>query len=136
MMLSLDTAYRSFGGEVEASSTPTICRLPDSRRHQLSAIARPNDSATSELRCVKRLERIDISDGLRLLVPLEIAQRYVFGCKVSYQESVLFDRCDGLFHVQMLRWLRAYPTEFRGPAAIARAQGARENGDDGVIRKV
>src|SRR5260221_14434932 len=32
-------AYRSFGGEVEASSTPTICRLPDSRRHQLSAIA-------------------------------------------------------------------------------------------------
>src|SRR5882724_12108783 len=42
MMLSLDTAYRSFGGEVEASSTPTICRLPDSRRHQLSAIA-PDD---------------------------------------------------------------------------------------------
>src|SRR3984893_17897092 len=39
MMLSLDTAYRSFGGEVEASSTPTICRLPDCRRHQLSAIA-------------------------------------------------------------------------------------------------
>src|ERR1700675_1023351 len=39
MMLSLDTAYRSLGGEVEASSTPTICRLPDSRRHQLSAIA-------------------------------------------------------------------------------------------------
>src|SRR5581483_3145179 len=39
MMLSLDTAYRSFGGEVEASSTPTICRLSDSRRHQLSAIA-------------------------------------------------------------------------------------------------
>src|SRR6187402_3051798 len=39
MMLSFDTAYRSFGGEVEASSTPTICRLPDSRRHQLSAIA-------------------------------------------------------------------------------------------------
>src|SRR6478609_8261598 len=38
-MLSLDTAYRSFGGEVEASSTPTICRLSDSRRHQLWAIA-------------------------------------------------------------------------------------------------
>jgi hypothetical protein len=40
-MLSLDTAYRSFGGEVEASSTPTICRLSDSRRHQLWAIALP-----------------------------------------------------------------------------------------------
>src|ERR1700730_1839587 len=39
MTLSLDTAYRSFGGEVEASGTPTICRLPDSRRHQLWAIA-------------------------------------------------------------------------------------------------
>src|ERR1700757_4597241 len=44
MMLSFDTAYRSFGGEVEASSTPTICRLPDSRRHQLSAIAPGNSS--------------------------------------------------------------------------------------------
>src|SRR5216683_1846136 len=43
MMLSLDTAYRSFGGEVEASSTPMICRLPDSRRHQLSAIAPSGD---------------------------------------------------------------------------------------------
>src|SRR5947209_10558608 len=39
MTLSLDTAYRSFGGEVEASSTPTICRPPDSRRHQFWAIA-------------------------------------------------------------------------------------------------
>src|SRR3981189_708582 len=41
MTLSLGTAYRSFGGEEEASSTPTICRLPDSRRHQLWAIAHP-----------------------------------------------------------------------------------------------
>jgi hypothetical protein len=37
--LSLGTAYRSFGGEVEASSTPTKCRLPDSRRNPLPAIA-------------------------------------------------------------------------------------------------
>src|ERR1700694_2288392 len=27
MTVSLGTAYRSFGGEVEASNTPTICRL-------------------------------------------------------------------------------------------------------------
>jgi hypothetical protein len=47
MMLSLDTAYRSFGGEVEASSTPTICRLSDSRRHQLWAIAQINGVPTS-----------------------------------------------------------------------------------------
>src|SRR5712664_4958908 len=49
MMLSLDTAYRSFGGEVEASSTPTICRLSDSRRHQLSAIA-PKDALAAAKR--------------------------------------------------------------------------------------
>src|SRR5258705_5240025 len=40
MTLSLGTVYRSFGGEMEASSTPMICRLLDSCRHQLSAIAR------------------------------------------------------------------------------------------------
>src|SRR5215471_9913211 len=33
------TAYHSFGGEVEASNTPTIRRLIPSRRHQLSPIA-------------------------------------------------------------------------------------------------
>src|SRR5450631_1817037 len=44
MMLSLSTAYRSFDGEVEASSTPTICRLPDSGRHQIWAIARTQAS--------------------------------------------------------------------------------------------
>jgi hypothetical protein len=44
MMLSLDTAYRFFGGEVEASSTSTISRLSDSRSHQLSAIAPPAHS--------------------------------------------------------------------------------------------
>jgi hypothetical protein len=93
------------------------------------------DSGTSELRCVERLKRVYFSDGLRLLVPLEIAQRNVFGCEISYQEAVLFDRCDGLFHVQVLRWLRAHTTEFRGPAAITRAQGARQNGDDGLFEK-
>jgi hypothetical protein len=41
------TAYRSFGGEVEASSTPMICRLPDSRRHQLLAIALTSDAPLS-----------------------------------------------------------------------------------------
>src|SRR5665213_3965049 len=49
MMLSLDTAYRSFGGEVEASSTPTICRLSDSRRHQLWAIAPVNVAYVEKL---------------------------------------------------------------------------------------
>jgi hypothetical protein len=58
-MLSLDTAYRSFGGEVEASSTPTICRLSDSRRHQLSAIAHPEcQQAFAEIaKFAKRISR-------------------------------------------------------------------------------
>src|SRR2546423_2746389 len=33
------TAYHSFGGEVEASNTPTIRRLTSLRRHQVSPIA-------------------------------------------------------------------------------------------------
>jgi len=37
--LSLDTAYRSFGGELEASSTPRCAAFSDSRRHRLPAIA-------------------------------------------------------------------------------------------------
>jgi hypothetical protein len=35
----IEPDYRSFGGKVEVLSTPMICRVPDSRRHQLSAIA-------------------------------------------------------------------------------------------------
>src|SRR5260370_30614350 len=37
--LSSDTAYRSFGGEVEARTPPRYAAFPDSRPHQLSAIA-------------------------------------------------------------------------------------------------
>src|SRR6267142_2199633 len=48
MTLSLGTAYRSFGGEMEASSTPMICRLLDSCRHQLSAIAPPHQDRTTD----------------------------------------------------------------------------------------
>ena len=42
------TAYHSFDGEVEASTTPTICRLLDLHRHQLSTIA-PNEAAHARL---------------------------------------------------------------------------------------
>jgi hypothetical protein len=58
--LSLDTAYRSFGGEVESSSNPTICRLSDSCRHQLSAIApcvvTPPPSSRDSLSGARRCE--------------------------------------------------------------------------------
>src|ERR1700727_744611 len=39
--LSLNTAYRSFCGEVEARTPPRYAASPDSRPHQLSAIAPP-----------------------------------------------------------------------------------------------
>src|SRR5260370_28347575 len=65
MPLSLDTAYRSFGGEVEASSTPTICRLPDSRRHQLWAIALISKPITQMTTSMERLATGDLTiDGL------------------------------------------------------------------------
>jgi hypothetical protein len=41
--LCFDTAYRSFGGKVRSSSNTTTCRLPDSIRHQLPAIAQPGE---------------------------------------------------------------------------------------------
>src|SRR5262249_56660254 len=44
------TAYHSFGGEVEASSTPTIRRLIPSRRHQISPIARRKIRASADVR--------------------------------------------------------------------------------------
>src|SRR3954453_9272524 len=74
MTLSLDTAYRSFGGEVEASSTPTICRLSDSRRHQLWAIAQVergdaggvlDERNHCELFALHRLDLLPRLDALR-----------------------------------------------------------------------
>ena len=85
---------------------------------------------------MERLKRIDISDRLRLLIPLEVAQRYNFGGEVRYEETVLFYGSDSFFHVEVLRWLWAYATEFGGPAAITRAQGARENSDNRVAGEV
>src|SRR5437870_5512847 len=80
MTLSLDTAYRSFGGEVEASSTPTICRPPDSRRHQLWAIALANPMSvpeiaptTSEFEGIKALfsGTVDATRKLALIQPFD-----------------------------------------------------------------
>jgi hypothetical protein len=61
---------------------------------------------------VERLKCINISDGLCLLIPFEIAQRYVFRSEVRYEEAVLFDRRDGFVHIEVLWWLWAYATKF------------------------
>ena len=76
---------------------------------------------SSKLGGVERLERINISDRLRFLVPPEILQRYAFGREIRYEKAVLFYGDDGFFHIEMLWWLWAYSAEFRGPAAGARA---------------
>src|SRR5271155_3394039 len=47
MTLVSVTAYHSFGGEVEASNTPTIRRLTPSCRHQLPRIARAGVAGTT-----------------------------------------------------------------------------------------
>ena len=57
------------------------------------------DSGTSELRCAERLERIDIGFGLRLLVPLEIAERYTFGCEIHKEKPIFLDGRNRLLHV-------------------------------------
>src|SRR5450755_4724528 len=87
MMLSLDTAYRSFGGEVEASSTPTICRLPDSRRHQLSAIAPIGEAEIILTRTLKqfRLDNVEVCCGLQNLVRAMILQ----GCRKADRAEVV-----------------------------------------------
>jgi hypothetical protein len=52
MTLVSVTAYHSFGGEVEASNTPTIRRLTPSCRHQLPRIAlRALDEAIEPVSC-------------------------------------------------------------------------------------
>jgi hypothetical protein len=55
---------------VEASSTPTICRLSDSRRHQLSAIALVFDGAVILLEptAPRSNGAIEVVDGFEVLV--------------------------------------------------------------------
>src|SRR5262249_13674910 len=58
MTLVSVTAYHSFGGEVEASNTPTIRRLTPSCRHQLPRIAHDvllSDFALSRINCMATL---------------------------------------------------------------------------------
>ena len=72
--LELDKAYYSFGGEVEASTTPTICRLPDLPRHQLSTIALEGGrDPVCEL--LKSIFRDDRHRDVRILTYNEISER-------------------------------------------------------------
>ena len=115
-MLSLDTAYRSFGGEVEASSTPTICRLPDSRRHQIWAIApigRPDPSS---------LDKKMKSDDLKLmstdeLWALHVEITAVLTRRIHAEKSQLEQRlqkllANGALNEPAPRERRPYPQVF------------------------
>jgi hypothetical protein len=92
MMLSLDTAYRSFGGEVEASSTPTICRLSDSRRHQLSAIA-PDVRPVAALGQSRHFDRAPLASGLPQLADILRGIRHVSNVPLT-------DSCPSKRHLQ------------------------------------
>src|SRR5258708_36024079 len=65
MMLSWARAYASFGGEVEASTPPPICPLPDPRRHQVPAIA-PSAVPTTSDAIEEMLEQSQSLWGLSL----------------------------------------------------------------------
>src|SRR6267154_1537023 len=71
MTLVSVTAYHSFGGEVEASNTPTIRRLTPSCRHQLPRIALSLLCGAS-IEIIKPLMKNTRPDGL--LVPCKAAE--------------------------------------------------------------
>jgi hypothetical protein len=54
MTVSLGTAYRSFGGEVEASNTPTICRLHRFMPSPTLGHSSPDQAARSCLEVIAR----------------------------------------------------------------------------------
>ncbi len=68
------TAYHSFGGEVEASNTPTIRRLTPSRRDQLSCIAPASETAATVVKAVSEIVEAtksineDLESYIRLVV--------------------------------------------------------------------
>ena len=81
---------------------------------------RPSLHQALQLGRVERFKRVDVADGLRLLIPLEIAERYRLRCEVHQQKTVLLDRFDSFLHVEMLRWLWTNAPKFGRPAAGAR----------------
>src|SRR5947207_10219204 len=124
MMLSLDTAYRSFGGEVEASSTPTICRLPDSRRHQLWAIARREVAGTGIGRAL-----VDIVILMHGIWQPLIGPAAAAGVAVR----VAIDRCRG--NIDLRQGARDAIAAGRAPVPSAGHRRRRAHSHHGECRK-
>src|SRR4029077_14457945 len=89
MTLVSVTAYQSFGGEVEASNTPTIRRLTPSCRHQRPRIAlsRITDAMFREKhgigrRCPTRARASNIVGTERLLKPSDL------NCRVNLRGEI------------------------------------------------
>jgi hypothetical protein len=89
------TAYHSFGGEVEASNTPTIRRLTPSHRHQLPRIAPTPDSLrrppTTEAEREEREEAVR-KEGLERFKDLSREQwkeRFEILLEISKREGFL-----------------------------------------------
>jgi len=57
------------------------------------------NSSTFKLSRVERLKRVNIANGLRLLIPFEIAKRYIFGCEIHKEKPIFLDGRNRFLHV-------------------------------------
>src|SRR5438045_9791477 len=78
----------------------------------------PAQSGAFKLRRVERLKRVDITDRLRLLVPLEVAQPNVFRREVRQEEAIFFDWYDCLLHIHVMWWIWVFTTKLSVTADI------------------
>src|SRR5262249_35686452 len=85
---------------------------------------------------VERLQRVDFLRGLSLYVPFELPQHHLVRREVDDGEAVLLDRLDLLVHVEMDRRKRSGPASPGWPAEGPRADRARKDGGDRVLREI
>ena len=85
---------------------------------------------------MKRFERIDGIELVRIDVPLEEAKIDAVRVKIRNGESVLLERRDLLLQVDMSRYCRADSSPARWPTRRARSNWPRQYRGDRVGREV
>ncbi len=85
---------------------------------------------------MKRFERIDGVEAVRIDVPLEETEVDAVSVKIHNRESVLFERRDFLLQVDMSRYCRADSTPAGWPSRWAGSNWPRQDRGDGVGREV
>lgn len=85
---------------------------------------------------MKRFERIDGIELVRIDIPLEEAEFDAVRVKIRNGESVLLERRDLLLQIDMSRYCRADSSPARRPTCWARSNWPRQYRSDGVRREV